>query len=123
MVGRELTGLFPEQILSDSPETVLECRDLRSGKEVKGVSFALKRGSVTGLAGLAGAGRTEVAEVICGLRKRNGGKSSNPANGEDSSVASGTSAKRCCGRAWSRNHACTYQFLDKRQRADMRPVW
>lgn len=73
MVGRELTGLFPEQILSDSPETVLECRDLRSGKEVKGVSFALKRGSVTGLAGLAGAGRTEVAEVICGLRKRNGG--------------------------------------------------
>lgn len=73
MVGRELTRLFPEQIISDSSETALECMDIRSGKDVCGVSFSLKRGSVTGLAGLAGAGRTELAEVICGLRKRSRG--------------------------------------------------
>ena len=73
MVGRELTRLFPEQIISRSGENALECREITSGKEVRNVSFVLKRGSVTGLAGLAGAGRTELAETICGLRKKNRG--------------------------------------------------
>lgn len=73
MVGRELTRLFPEQVVSENSEIALECTGIRSGKEVKDVSFSLKRGSVTGIAGLAGAGRTELAEAICGLRKRNAG--------------------------------------------------
>ncbi len=73
MVGREVTRLFPEQIHSASEETALECDGISSGKEVQNISFALKRGSVTGLAGLAGAGRTELAETISGLRKRNSG--------------------------------------------------
>jgi ribose transport system ATP-binding protein len=73
MVGRELTRLFPEQVVTENTENALECSEIQAGKEVNGVSFSLKRGSVTGLAGLAGAGRTELAEAICGLRKRNRG--------------------------------------------------
>ena len=73
MVGRELTRLFPDQIISENKEIALECDGICSGKEVSGVSFSLARGSVTGIAGLAGAGRTELAEAICGLRKRNSG--------------------------------------------------
>ena len=73
MVGRELTKLFPPQVIGSSDETVLCCTGLTSGKEVKNVSFTLKRGSVTGLAGLAGAGRTELAETIFGIRKKRAG--------------------------------------------------
>ncbi|MBQ9772220.1 MAG: sugar ABC transporter ATP-binding protein [Lentisphaeria bacterium] len=73
MVGRELTRLFPEQISVQNGEIALECAGISSGKEVSDISFSLIRGSVTGIAGLAGAGRTELAEAICGLRKRNAG--------------------------------------------------
>ena len=74
MVGRELTGLFPPQILSESEDCAFQCSGISSGREVKDISFSLKRGSVTGLAGLAGAGRTELAETLCGLRRKDSGE-------------------------------------------------
>ena len=66
MVGR----VIYEQPKTKSavPETapvVLEVINLRS-PAVKGVSFTLKKGEILGLAGLMGAGRTEVARLICG---------------------------------------------------------
>ncbi len=48
----------------DAP-VVLEVKSLRS-PAVKNVSFTLRRGEILGLAGLMGAGRTEVARLICG---------------------------------------------------------
>ena len=48
-------------------------RSLSSGKEVRDVSFTLKKGEILGIAGLAGAGRTELAEAICGLRRTSPG--------------------------------------------------
>jgi ABC-type sugar transport system, ATPase component len=50
----------------------LEAVRVSSGREVRDVSFVLREGEVLGLAGLAGAGRTELAEALCGLRHASG---------------------------------------------------
>lgn len=64
MVGRTIYESKPE--LSDDPnqDVVLEVNNLNRGRELRDVSFKLKRGEILGFAGLMGAGRTEVARAI-----------------------------------------------------------
>lgn len=66
MVGRELTNMFPKE---EAPigEVVLSVRNLTRNGIVQDVSFDLRRGEILGLAGLMGAGRTEVIEGIFGI--------------------------------------------------------
>ncbi len=71
MVGRELTQVFPEKAVP-SDEIALEVEDLSSPGTVRSVSFSVRKGEVFGLAGLMGAGRTETAEALMGLRRRRG---------------------------------------------------
>jgi ABC-type sugar transport system ATPase subunit len=71
MVGRPLGSEFPPRAASVG-ETLLEVEDLRGGK-IRGVSFRLHRGEVLGLAGLAGAGRTELARLLFGADRAEGG--------------------------------------------------
>ena len=72
MVGRDLGNYYPSKqaasSTSESSGPVLEVNDIADGERVHGVSFALKRGEILGIAGLMGAGRSELAETICGLR-------------------------------------------------------
>ncbi len=72
MVGREV-GLFPKE---DAPvgEMVLEVRNLSGANGVRDVSFNIRQGEIVGLAGLVGAGRTEVARLICGADHITGGQ-------------------------------------------------
>ncbi len=72
MVGREMSERYPPRN-SHIGETLFEIRDwrvehpLHAGREViKNVSFHVKRGEVLGIAGLMGAGRTELAMSIFG---------------------------------------------------------
>lgn len=66
MVGREV-GLFPKQETKIG-DAVLEVRNLsgNSNVSVKDVSFTVHSGEIVGLAGLVGAGRTDVARLIFG---------------------------------------------------------
>ncbi len=73
MVGRELTHLFPKEP-AEIGEVVLSVRGLRRGKLVDDVSFDLRRGEILGLAGLMGAGRTEVLETIFGIERAEAGQ-------------------------------------------------
>ena len=73
MVGRTLTEMFPK-ITCEIGEPVLKVENLSAGKAVKNVSFELRRGEILGFAGLVGAGRTELAETIMGMRRKTGGK-------------------------------------------------
>jgi ribose transport system ATP-binding protein len=66
MVNRELTELFPKEHASRGSE-VLRVESLSTRSGLKDISFSLHRGEVLGVAGLLGAGRTELARAIFGL--------------------------------------------------------
>ncbi len=61
MVGREIAAVFPKREVPIG-EVALETRN------VNGVSIAVRRGEILGLAGLVGSGRTEFAETLFGIR-------------------------------------------------------
>ena len=66
MVGRVIYESVPEVPEDRNEDIVLEVRNLSRGKELRDVSFRLKKGEILGFAGLIGAGRTEVARAIFG---------------------------------------------------------
>ncbi len=75
MVGRVIYGDKKEQsMVADDAEVVLEVKNLNRGKEIKDVSFRLRRGEILGFSGLMGAGRTEVARAIYGADKLDSGE-------------------------------------------------
>jgi len=69
MVGRDLKQIYPRTARTGTGSVRLEVRDLvfDGGGDVP-LSFDLHGGEVTGLAGLVGAGRTELSEALFGLR-------------------------------------------------------
>ena len=69
MVGRELNQVFPAKYHPDD-EVVLKVDNLTDDHLLHDITFDLKKGELLGFAGLIGAGRTEVAESIMGLRQR-----------------------------------------------------
>jgi inositol transport system ATP-binding protein len=73
MVGRELTHLFPKED-AEIGEVLLEVRNLNRGRLVRDVSFQVRRGEILGLAGLMGAGRTEVLETVFGIARAESGE-------------------------------------------------
>ncbi len=73
MVGRELDTVFPEKAQPQAIE-VLRVEDLRARGLPHGISFDLRKGEVLGFAGLIGAGRTELAEALIGVRRRTSGR-------------------------------------------------
>ncbi len=73
MVGRELSQVFPEKV-SPSEEIVFEVEGLSLHGLLEDISFGLRKGEILGFAGLVGAGRTELAETIIGIRKKDSGK-------------------------------------------------
>jgi inositol transport system ATP-binding protein len=72
MVGRELTHMFPKEEVPVG-DVVMSVKGLtRIGSandiSIRDISFDIRRGEILGLAGLMGAGRTEVLEAIFGVR-------------------------------------------------------
>jgi ribose transport system ATP-binding protein len=66
MVGRTIFEAAPEVPEVTNPEIVLEVRNLNRGRAIRDVSFSVHRGEIVGIAGLVGAGRTEVARAVFG---------------------------------------------------------
>ncbi|MFB4356533.1 sugar ABC transporter ATP-binding protein [Pantoea sp. BS_4] len=66
MVGRELTQLFPK-FNNAIGEEVLTVRHLSCQDRFSDVSFGVRRGEILGVAGLVGAGRSEVMESLFGM--------------------------------------------------------
>jgi ribose transport system ATP-binding protein len=72
MIGRELDALFPQRP-QPGTDTVLEVRDLQVVGASGPVSLSVRAGEIVGLAGLVGAGRTELLEAIFGARRSTAG--------------------------------------------------
>ena len=66
MVGREVAELFPKTA-AEIGDVVLEVEGLSSTGVFHDVSFTVRRGEIVGLAGLVGAGRSEIARAVFGV--------------------------------------------------------
>lgn len=74
MVGRKLTEVYPKRDeICVKDEVIFEAVNV-SGNGDKNISFKIHRGEVLGLGGLVGAGRTEFAELMFGMRQKTAGK-------------------------------------------------
>ncbi len=73
MVGRPLDAIYPKE---DAPvgETVLEVRGLTRLPYFKDISFSVRQGEILGIAGLMGAGRSEVMRALFGIDRADGGE-------------------------------------------------
>jgi len=72
IIGREITQIFPP--LNDKfGDTLLELKGLTAEKAFRNVNLAVKAGEVVGIAGLVGAGKTELLNAIFGNFKTTGG--------------------------------------------------
>ncbi len=73
MVGRTISNLFPKQDVK-AGEVILKVENLSRAGVFKNISFELHKGEILGMAGLVGAGRTDVARAIFGVEPPTSGK-------------------------------------------------
>jgi ribose transport system ATP-binding protein len=69
MVGRVLDRLYPEKLAPEerSDQMILSVRNLSERRRFRNISFDLRKGEILGIAGLIGAGRSEIVKGICRL--------------------------------------------------------
>jgi ribose transport system ATP-binding protein len=72
MVGREVTSYYPKKKI-DIGEVVMELDNVCQGGLLHNCSLNVRRREIVGLSGLAGAGRTELAQAVCGITKADSG--------------------------------------------------
>ena len=73
MIGRTMDEMYPK-LKVNIGEPILQVKNLSHRKYFKNVSFEVRRGEIFGIAGLIGAGRTEVIETIFGIRPKSEGE-------------------------------------------------
>ena len=74
MIGREIEDFYGEHENKDYGKEVLRVENLSKKELFSDISFSIKEGEIVGFYGLVGAGRTEMAETIFGIRKSDSGK-------------------------------------------------
>ena len=73
MVGREIQDKFP-RIHRERGKEILRVENLNAGPKVRDISFSLYEGEILGIAGLMGAGRTEMTRALFGVDEKTSGK-------------------------------------------------
>ena len=73
MVGREIKEIFPKQAVEPG-SVVMQVEGFSRGKHFQDISFELHAGEILGIAGLVGAGRSELVECIFGITRPTAGR-------------------------------------------------
>jgi len=73
MVGRELSAMFPKKDAKIGEE-ILRVENLSRAGVLHEISFSLRAGEIVGIAGLVGAGRTELARAVFGIDSIDSGR-------------------------------------------------
>ncbi len=73
MVGRDLGKTYPKREHRPA-DAVLEVKNLTRRGRLENISFQLHRGEILGIAGLIGAGRSDLAQVIFGAQRADAGE-------------------------------------------------
>jgi ribose transport system ATP-binding protein len=92
MIGRELHSTARNLQASEGRRGVLEIRSLTCPGSFRDISLTLSEGQILGLTGLVGAGKTEVAQVLFGVRQATEGQIL--IDGQDVSIDSPRTANR-----------------------------
>ncbi|HIT34559.1 MAG TPA: sugar ABC transporter ATP-binding protein [Candidatus Faecousia intestinigallinarum] len=72
MIGRELTSYYPDHASQATQEVAMKVSHV-SGNGAKDISFTLHKGEILGVAGLVGAGRTELMTLLfCDAKRESG---------------------------------------------------
>ena len=72
MVGRSIDEFYPARTTTPG-DVVMSVDNLKPEGFDNDISFSLRKGEILGVAGLMGAGRTEIMRAIFGVDKHNGG--------------------------------------------------
>ena len=73
MVGREMSKVYPESHTTIGEE-IFRVEGFNSKGKFKDINFSLREGEILGIAGLMGAGRTEIVRAIFGMDKKDSGR-------------------------------------------------
>jgi inositol transport system ATP-binding protein len=79
MVGRELGDIFVKT-KSDINEVILSVHNFSKKGQFRDINFDVRRGEIFGLAGLVGAGRSEIILALFGAQSRTAGRSTSVAS-------------------------------------------
>ncbi|MRS14032.1 ATP-binding cassette domain-containing protein [Enterobacteriaceae bacterium RIT691] len=74
MLGHALTDIFPPRRQAQSEEIVLQVDGLHDEHLLQDISLRLRKGEILGIAGLAGAGKTELCKALFGASKSRVGR-------------------------------------------------
>jgi ABC-type sugar transport system ATPase subunit len=74
MVGRQITDLYSTVSMTTAQAEYFKVENLSRKSSFEDISFSLRRGEILGLAGLVGAGRTEVGRAIFGIDPKDSGR-------------------------------------------------
>lgn len=67
MIGKSISAMFPKRTYQSNGDVVLSVKGICNGSRAEDISFDVSRGEIFGVAGLVGAGKTEMARSIFGV--------------------------------------------------------
>ncbi|HBO37422.1 MAG TPA: D-ribose transporter ATP-binding protein [Pasteurellaceae bacterium] len=74
MVGRDMSEMFQRERFEIPEEVVIEVKNFTRAGKYKDINFSVRKGEIFGIAGLVGAGRSEIAESLFGYKPADSGE-------------------------------------------------